>query len=487
MTATKPLRIAAACAALVWLCTVPASAQRVIESSLFSGSLGSGARALGMGGAFIAIADDATASSWNPAGLCVLEKPEASLVFQPYSRFTQGVAASTYQNSYLASGRTATQTERDEAYDITSTSASFDFFSFTYPFRAGSLKLVPQVSYQRMVDFGLDREYQYSYSGDYGYPGSTRYPYSGTVNYTSDNSGGIDALTLSLGVSFTQKLYLGVAVNRWGNGSEGTGKRQSQATITTWAGTTDTTSSEDYEGTNVNIGALFKPSQKFRLGAVFKSGFTMDQTWKRTTQGYPAAGAATTQVIDRTGTIQWPATFGVGIAFMPTDSLTVAADFTASQWAEADHSYAQTTTTTTGSSTTSRPASGKAIWPTFYTPSLPESSTNPAQVDTQQGRLGLEYMILKPGLFGVTALPLRLGFFSDKQYFKETPSLEEVRYLGFTGGVGFVWSRFSLDIAYHHTRAEYFSDYSTSTTSITSDEADTFRSHRFYVSTTVRF
>lgn len=32
-------------------------------------NLGSGARALGMGGAFVAIADDSTASYWNPAGL----------------------------------------------------------------------------------------------------------------------------------------------------------------------------------------------------------------------------------------------------------------------------------------------------------------------------------------------------------------------------------------------------------------------------------
>ena len=42
--------------------------------------VGSGARAMGMGGAFIATADDATAASWNPAGLIQLEKPELSKV-----------------------------------------------------------------------------------------------------------------------------------------------------------------------------------------------------------------------------------------------------------------------------------------------------------------------------------------------------------------------------------------------------------------------
>ena len=57
--------------------------------ALFSAPLptGSGARALGLGGSFTAIADDATAASWNPAGLINLERAEASVVFR--SSFTK--------------------------------------------------------------------------------------------------------------------------------------------------------------------------------------------------------------------------------------------------------------------------------------------------------------------------------------------------------------------------------------------------------------
>ena len=51
-------------AAVVWptlaTCASPASVQ-VFESI--------GVRALGMGGAFVVVADDATANYWNPAGL----------------------------------------------------------------------------------------------------------------------------------------------------------------------------------------------------------------------------------------------------------------------------------------------------------------------------------------------------------------------------------------------------------------------------------
>ena len=37
--------------------------------------MGLGARALGMGGAFVAVADDGFASSFNPAGLVQLKRP----------------------------------------------------------------------------------------------------------------------------------------------------------------------------------------------------------------------------------------------------------------------------------------------------------------------------------------------------------------------------------------------------------------------------
>ncbi len=43
-------------------------------------SLGMGARALGMGGAFVAVADDSSATYWNPAGLALLEHGEGSFM-----------------------------------------------------------------------------------------------------------------------------------------------------------------------------------------------------------------------------------------------------------------------------------------------------------------------------------------------------------------------------------------------------------------------
>ena len=42
--------------------------------------MGVGARALGMGSAFVGLADDSTAAFWNPAGLAQLQKHEASFM-----------------------------------------------------------------------------------------------------------------------------------------------------------------------------------------------------------------------------------------------------------------------------------------------------------------------------------------------------------------------------------------------------------------------
>ena len=70
-------------------CYVTVQAQNITQQIRISPSpnpVGSGARAIGMGGAFIAIADDATAASWNPEGLIQLETPEVSMVGSYFTR-----------------------------------------------------------------------------------------------------------------------------------------------------------------------------------------------------------------------------------------------------------------------------------------------------------------------------------------------------------------------------------------------------------------
>src|SRR5260221_7577894 len=92
-------------------------------------TLGSGARAFGMGGAFLARADDATAASWNPAGLSYLRLPEMSL-------------AGT--NTLYHTDATRIDGPEPNRFDGT----AVDFAAFTWPLRLRGASGTVQVNFQ---------------------------------------------------------------------------------------------------------------------------------------------------------------------------------------------------------------------------------------------------------------------------------------------------------------------------------------------------
>lgn len=107
--------------------------------TIFSAPLpsGSGARALGLAGAFTAVADDATAASWNPGGLTQLERPEASLVYR----------SSREHDTH----RVDSQTMRvgSDSYD----SYGLNYFSGVLPFEVAKRNFVVSINYQEAYDF----------------------------------------------------------------------------------------------------------------------------------------------------------------------------------------------------------------------------------------------------------------------------------------------------------------------------------------------
>ncbi len=98
---------------------------------------GSGARALGLAGAFTAVADDATAASWNPAGLIQLERPEASLMLR-----------GAYIRQNHKSGSNSFRAGDDRFQQI-----SLNYFSAALPFRLADRNLVFAINYQEAFDF----------------------------------------------------------------------------------------------------------------------------------------------------------------------------------------------------------------------------------------------------------------------------------------------------------------------------------------------
>jgi len=75
-----------------------ATAQTTIEPPIVN----PGARSLGLGGAFVAVADDATAAWANPSGLMQLARPEISLEGRSWSEDREGVASNESNLGYLS-------------------------------------------------------------------------------------------------------------------------------------------------------------------------------------------------------------------------------------------------------------------------------------------------------------------------------------------------------------------------------------------------
>jgi long-subunit fatty acid transport protein len=99
-----------------------------------STGLGIGARALGMGGAYIGVADDYSATFWNPAGLAQLRRLE----------FTGGLTNTSVSNSANFLGNTTS---------ATNSSTALNDLGFVFPFPTEQGSLVFSAGYNRTNDF----------------------------------------------------------------------------------------------------------------------------------------------------------------------------------------------------------------------------------------------------------------------------------------------------------------------------------------------
>ncbi|HEY8182213.1 MAG TPA: hypothetical protein VII32_08225 [Thermoanaerobaculia bacterium] len=88
-----------------------------------------GARSLGMGGAFLGLADDASAAEANPAGLTILRRPEVSLEVRNYQEKQLFTTSGTFPD--------LTRT----AFKHYSQRVEPTFFSFVYPVKSWTLGL----------------------------------------------------------------------------------------------------------------------------------------------------------------------------------------------------------------------------------------------------------------------------------------------------------------------------------------------------------
>ncbi len=363
-----------------------------------STTLGSGARAYGMGGAFLARADDATAASWNPAGLSYLRTPELSVVFARLQQDREGVSVG-----------------RDSV-----TGYAPDFAAMAWPIRLGDATGSVQLSFQRV----------FAYAGE-------RIIDRGSTVLLTEGSGGFDVMAVGTGVRVTRSLRIGATLNHWFNGYH-----LSRTRLFTRPALNEV----DFgiSGWNANFGLIWSPIESLNLGAVVKTPFTASVDLSRErTDGLSRAdtltvNSASSSVVE----LNFPRAYGVGASYRPQSNLTFALDYTRTSWSKSTIDRYFTLGAT--------PPGAEPTPPTVFE-SLPYPTLDdPAQNDTAQLRFGVEYVILGETL----KIPVRAGYFTDRQYYRSADGTPPT-FHGFTAGIGLITGDFLFDVAVLHERGDY--------------------------------
>lgn len=382
--------------------------QRVeIPSSL--NPVGSGARALGMGGAFIAVADDATAASWNPGGLIQLEMPEISVV----GAFFQRTEHNEFGTNPEASGEGSVSKAR------------INYLSVAYPFTFWGRNMTVSANYQNLYDFTREWKFPLNLASD---------ALSVNQNIDYQQEGSLSATGLAYCVQIHPRFSFGFTLNFWKDGLyknewEQTTTQTGSGSISGNAFNYKSSSFDRYSfsGFNVNLGVLWNVTGKLTIGAVIKTPFTADLKHESTFDydirfpASPAANSTGSTSLTENEKLDMPMSYGIGFAYRFSDETTFSIDLYRTEW----DNYILTDSK--GNQTS--PISGQ---PTD------ESDINP----THQVRIGAEYLFIKEKY----VIPFRSGIFYDPAPAEGSPD----DYFGFSLGSGFAKGPFVFDIAYQY-------------------------------------
>jgi long-subunit fatty acid transport protein len=392
-------------------------------------TLGSGARAYGMGGAFLARADDATAASWNPAGLSYLRVPELSLV---------GVS-----NSF--------DTERGVADYDRFDGRAIDFAAFTWPVGLGEVRGAVQISYQRALSFDGQRSIHVTALSSAGEP--IRF----AEQATSD--GGFDVVAFGTGLRLSRHVRAGFTVNRWLNGYEQTLTRNYETPNRRPKREFDLDFRPD--GWTFNFGVMVSPVEAVNLAVVYKTPLKADVRLDKARRDYWVTSGVLEEVtrnafVSEDVRLELPTSLGFGVSWRPRDTLTLSADLTRTTWSDARiFDYFDLTVRPRGVDVPPAPdVSAQLQYPTRLRVPDPSNPDDPArllgQQDAEQIRVGVEWVLIK----GSLKVPLRAGYFNDRQI-TPNPTGDIPRFNGFTVGTGLILGSMLLDVAYVHEFGEY--------------------------------
>jgi long-subunit fatty acid transport protein len=378
-----------------------------------------GTKAMALGNAFTAVADDLTAVFWNPAGLAALRVPEFYVAYQAESLAqdfdTQEQAVDDYTLRY--------------DYNVSSKLKQINFFSVSAPAEFWKMKWGFALSYYRYIPYG----FKGSAAETISFPQSGYVPLVTTVNFKG--SEGIDVLAFSAAAALTEYFSFGCTVQQFFN----SGSLYLQTLDR--AGEFDEQYTESLRGRNFIIGLMFRPFKALNLGFTYHSGLKNNfdsalLTWDVDEQGVKKNQSATGSLAQ----VVIPVQYSLGAALRLARWLNLSFDYSRIDWQ-------------------------KGTIANYYDPgsTLPypqKVDFSRAQTNIINLRLGMEIDLpLRHWL-----LHLRGGLFSDRQLYTDAND-HAVKVSGYAAGIGCEFSQsLQLEIAYQRQNAtwgenSYFSNY----------------------------
>lgn len=355
---------AAAAATVAALLAGAGTAHAQIAASL--NRSGSGARAAGMGNAFVAVSDDGTAASWNPAGLAQLRKPEFSLVY------TVGRQDLQLSGMRSADGAIAYSNRHTQA-----NGASPEFLCAALPLTLARLPVTVQLGWQRIYQLNGNTGGEVGRLA-LGDPAAI----PDRIFLVNESDGDIDRASLSVAVKVAAHFSLGGSLNFWrGDWTDRLGFVEPAGNTSDFL----TISSDNrIRGENVTAGLLFT-SARVNAGFVYNTPFWSSydlhqerRSNRRSPQSYDSGDD---------GEFRFPRSLGAGVAWRPAPRWTVALDVSHDQWKD-----------TLVRGITLRPQEVN-----FFDEAPPEFTTTR---DTTSLNVGAEHLFLREG----SVIPLRVGF-----------------------------------------------------------------------------
>ncbi len=402
------MRAAAGALVVAALCA-PAAAVLAQSGAVFNRT-GSGARAAGMANAFIAVSDDGTAASWNPAGLAQLRKPEFSIVSATVAQSMSGRGFRAFDDSRVFS-----------PFSTSHRTNNVEFASLAVPVTLFKKPVTFQTAWQRLYTLDL-RESLRTVGTSLADPAEPALDLVSDI----DTTGGIDLLSFSTAVKLTPRLALGAGVNFW----RGDWFEVDHRSLSLLDGTTPTEFGEleqknRLRGHSVNLGLLLT-YPRWSVGLQYQGELSGDFHVDNVLRTSAVPGVMHESADARA---DFPQAFAIGTAFRP-GRFTIAFDLTWDDWTE--------------TTVTLQDREPRSIFD-----GLPKALSGTR--DTLSAHAGAEYLVHGEGY----VVPLRLGVAWEPQGPRNAYTREGAKYVMLAAGTGYNTNTLKFDAAVQYRRSNF--------------------------------